>query len=129
MLGAALGFGAQQVVRDLIAGTFIVLERQYGYGDVVHISAVGFTEGATGTIEEVALRTTRLRTLNGEVVIVPNGQFVQVTNLPLPRLGPRRRGRAATGRGGRDARQRAAPQGRRGGVLLAVACAASASAS
>ena len=81
VLGAALGFGAQQVVRDLIAGIFIVLERQYGYGDVVHISAVGFTEGATGTIEEVALRTTRLRTLNGEVVIVPNGQIVQVTNL------------------------------------------------
>jgi hypothetical protein len=66
VLGAALGFGAQQVVRDLIAGTFIVLERQYGYGDVVHISAVGFTEGATGTIEEVAPRTTRLRTLNEE---------------------------------------------------------------
>jgi small-conductance mechanosensitive channel len=80
VLGAALGFGAQQVVRDLIAGIFIIVERQYGFGDVVHISAVGF-EGATGTIEEVALRTTRLRTLNGEVVIVPNGQIVQVTNL------------------------------------------------
>jgi moderate conductance mechanosensitive channel len=53
----------------------------YGFGDVVHISAVGFVEGATGTIEEVALRTTRLRTPNGEVVIVPNGQIVQVTNL------------------------------------------------
>jgi small conductance mechanosensitive channel len=47
---------------------------------MVHISAVGF-EGATGTIEEVALRTTRLRTLNGEVVIVPNGLIVGVTNL------------------------------------------------
>jgi moderate conductance mechanosensitive channel len=81
VLGAALGFGAQQVVRDLIAGIFIVVERQYGFGDVVHISAVGFVEGATGTIEEVALRTTRLRTPNGEVVIVPNGQIVQVTNL------------------------------------------------
>jgi moderate conductance mechanosensitive channel len=81
VLGAALGFGAQQVVRDLIAGIFIIVERQYGFGDVVHISAVGFTEGATGTIEEVALRTTRLRTPNGEVVIVPNGQIVQVTNL------------------------------------------------
>jgi moderate conductance mechanosensitive channel len=80
VLGAALGFGAQQVVRDLIAGIFIIVERQYGFGDVVHISAVGF-EGATGTIEEVALRTTRLRTPNGEVVIVPNGQIVQVTNL------------------------------------------------
>ena len=56
VLGAALGFGAQQVVRDLIAGFFIIVERQYGFGDVVHISAVGFTEGATGTIEEVALR-------------------------------------------------------------------------
>ena len=61
VIGAALGFGAQQVVRDLLAGLFIVVERQYGYGDLVHISAVGF-EGATGTIEEVALRTTRLRT-------------------------------------------------------------------
>jgi moderate conductance mechanosensitive channel len=81
VLGAALGFGAQQLVRDLLAGVLIILERQYGFGDVVHISAVGFVEGATGTIEEVALRTTRLRTPNGEVVIVPNGQIVQVTNL------------------------------------------------
>jgi moderate conductance mechanosensitive channel len=81
VLGAALGFGGQQVVRDLIAGFFIIVERQYGYGDVVNISAIGFTDGATGTIEEVALRTTRVRTLNGEVVIVPNGAIVQVTNL------------------------------------------------
>jgi moderate conductance mechanosensitive channel len=80
VLGAALGFGAQHVVRDLLAGIFIIVERQYGFGDMVHISAVGF-EGATGTIEEVALRTTRLRTLTGEVVIVPNGQIVGVTNL------------------------------------------------
>jgi small-conductance mechanosensitive channel len=80
VIGAAVGFGAQQVVRDLLAGIFIFAERQYGYGDMVHISAVGF-EGATGTIEEVALRTTRLRTLNGEVVIVPNGLIVGVTNL------------------------------------------------
>ena len=81
VLGAALGFGAQQVVRDLIAGFFIIVERQYGFGDVVHISAVGFTEGATGTIEEVALRTTRLRRPDGAVVIVSNGLIVQVTNL------------------------------------------------
>ncbi len=80
VLGAALGFGAQQLVRDLLAGIFIILERQYGFGDVVHISAVGF-EGAIGTIEEVALRTTRLRTPDGEIVIVPNGSIVQVTNL------------------------------------------------
>ena len=80
VIGAALGFGAQQMVRDLLAGLFIVVERQYGYGDLVHISAAGF-EGATGTIEEVGLRTTRLRTLTGDVVTVGNGQIVGVTNL------------------------------------------------
>jgi small conductance mechanosensitive channel len=80
VIGAALGFGAQQLVRDFLAGMFIVTERQYGYGDLVHISAAGF-EGATGTIEEVALRTTRLRTLTGDVVTVPNGLIVAVTNL------------------------------------------------
>jgi small conductance mechanosensitive channel len=81
VLGAAIGFGAQQLVRDLLAGIFIVVERQYGYGDLVNISAIGFTEGATGTIEEVALRTTRLRTLTGDVVTISNGLIVQVTNL------------------------------------------------
>jgi small conductance mechanosensitive channel len=80
VLAAAIGFGAQQVVRDYIAGAYIIAERQYGFGDVVRISALGF-EGATGTIEEVALRITRLRTLNGDVVVVPNGNIVQVTNL------------------------------------------------
>jgi small-conductance mechanosensitive channel len=80
VIGAALAFGAQQLVRDFLAGMFIVVERQYGYGDLVHISAAGF-EGATGTIEEVALRTTRLRTLTGDVVTIPNGLIVAVTNL------------------------------------------------
>ena len=80
VIGAAMAFGAQQLVRDFLAGMFIVVERQYGYGDLVHISAAGF-EGATGTIEEVALRTTRLRTLTGDVVTVPNGLIVAVTNL------------------------------------------------
>jgi small-conductance mechanosensitive channel len=81
VVGAAVGFGAQSVVRDLIAGFFIIVERQYGFGDVVHISAVGFVEGATGTIEEVARRTTRLRRPDGAVVVVPNGFIVQTTNL------------------------------------------------
>jgi moderate conductance mechanosensitive channel len=80
VIAAALGFGAQQLVRDLLAGLFIISERQYGYGDLVRIAAAGIEE-ATGTIEEVALRTTRLRTLTGEVVTVPNGLIVEVTNL------------------------------------------------
>jgi small conductance mechanosensitive channel len=58
-----------------------VLGAALGFGDVVHISAVGFTEGATGTIEEVALRTTRLRRSDGAVVVVQNGLIVQMTNL------------------------------------------------
>jgi len=78
--GVALGFGARSVVQDLIAGIFIIAERQYGFGDVIRISELGKEDGISGTVEEVTLRITRLRTINGEVVIVPNGQIVQVTN-------------------------------------------------
>jgi small-conductance mechanosensitive channel len=80
-IGVALGFGAQRLVQDLFAGLFVIIERQYGFGDVVRISALGSESGVTGTVEEVTLRVTRLRTLSGEVVIVPNGQIVQVTNM------------------------------------------------
>jgi len=79
--GVAIGFGAQRVVQDLLAGLFIISERQYGFGDVIRISAIGATTGVTGTVEDVTLRVTRLRTLNGEVVIIPNGAIQQVTNL------------------------------------------------
>lgn len=78
--GVALGFGAQRIVQDLLAGFFLITERQYGFGDVIRISAIG-TTGATGTVEEVTLRITRIRTMDGEVVTTPNGQIVQVTNL------------------------------------------------
>ena len=79
--GVALGFGAQRVVQDLLAGFFLIAERQYGFGDVIRISPLGATEGVTGTVEDLTLRITQLRSANGEVVIVPNGQIVQVTNL------------------------------------------------
>lgn len=79
--GLALGLGAQRLVQDLIGGSFIIAERQYGFGDLVHISATTMTDGATGTVEELTLRITRLRTAEGELVIIPNGQVVQVTNL------------------------------------------------
>lgn len=79
--GVAVGFGAQRVVQDVLAGFFIIAERQYGFGDVIRFSTLGATTGITGTVEDVTLRITRLRTVNGEVVIVPNGQIVQVTNL------------------------------------------------
>ena len=81
VLGVGLGFGAQRVVGDVLAGFFLITERQYGFGDVVAITATGSSADATGTVEDVTLRITRLRSPNGEVVTVPNGQIVKVVNL------------------------------------------------
>ena len=81
LISAALGFGLQRFVQDIGAGFFITGERQYGFGDVVRISVSGVSEPAVGTVEDVTLRVTRIRTLSGEVIITPNGQIVQVTNL------------------------------------------------
>jgi small-conductance mechanosensitive channel len=81
LLSAALGFGLQRFVQDIAAGFFITGERQYGFGDVVRIAVTGVTEQVTGTVEDVTLRVTRLRSVSGEVITTPNGQIVQVTNL------------------------------------------------
>src|SRR5699024_257636 len=78
VLGAALGFGAQRIVQDFLAGFFALAERQYGYGDIVELTTS--TGSAAGTVEDVTLRVTRLRTLDGEAVIVPNGQIVTAVN-------------------------------------------------
>nr|WP_204261749.1 mechanosensitive ion channel family protein [Blastococcus saxobsidens] len=81
VLGVGLGFGAQRIVGDVLAGFFIITERQYGFGDVVSIQVVGGGDPATGTVEDVTLRVTRVRSPDGEVVTVPNGQIVKVVNL------------------------------------------------
>ncbi|ORW31263.1 mechanosensitive ion channel protein MscS [Mycobacterium paraense] len=80
VVGAALGFGAQQLVRDLLSGFFILVEKQYGFGDLVNLTVVSATE-ASGTVENVTLRVTRLRSPDGEVLTIPNGQIVKVVNL------------------------------------------------
>lgn len=80
VVGAALGFGAQQLVRDLLSGFFILVEKQYGFGDLVTLTVVSATE-ASGTVENVTLRVTRLRSADGEVLTIPNGQIVKVVNL------------------------------------------------
>jgi small conductance mechanosensitive channel len=80
VVGVALGFGAQRIVQDVLSGFFIVTERQYGFGDVIRLSVPG-TQPITGTVEEVTLRVTRMRSIDGEVITTPNGQIVQVTNL------------------------------------------------
>ncbi|MCW2675484.1 MAG: putative small-conductance mechanosensitive channel, partial [Modestobacter sp.] len=81
VLGVGLGFGAQRIVGDVLAGFFLITERQYGFGDVVSIQVVGGGDPATGTVEDVTLRITRMRSANGEVITVPNGQIVKVVNL------------------------------------------------
>jgi small conductance mechanosensitive channel len=81
LVSAALGLGLQKFVTDIGAGFFITGERQYGFGDVVRISVSGVAEPAFGTVEEVTLRVTRIRSVSGEVIITPNGQILQVTNL------------------------------------------------
>jgi moderate conductance mechanosensitive channel len=81
LISAALGFGLQRFIQDIGAGLFITGERQYGFGDVVRISVAGVPEPAFGTVEEVTLRVTRIRSVSGEVITTPNGQIVQVTNL------------------------------------------------
>jgi moderate conductance mechanosensitive channel len=77
----ALGFGAQRIVQDILAGFFIITERQYGFGDLIRLSVPSLPDPATGTVEDVTLRITTVRTTDGEVVITPNGQITQVTNL------------------------------------------------
>ena len=81
VLAVALGFGAQRLVQDILAGFFIVTERQYGLGDLIRLSVSGLSNPANGTVEDVTLRITTVRTADGEVVITPNGQITQVTNL------------------------------------------------
>ena len=80
VLGAALGFGAQRVVQDLLSGFFVIAEKQYGFGDLVEVTVNGGGE-ARGTVEDVTLRVTKLRTNDGEVFTVPNGQIVKSLNL------------------------------------------------
>jgi small-conductance mechanosensitive channel len=78
VLGAAFGFGAQRIVQDLLSGFFIITEKQYGFGDLVELTVS--TGTALGTVEDVTLRVTKLRTSDGEVVTVPNGQIVKSLN-------------------------------------------------
>jgi moderate conductance mechanosensitive channel len=75
ILVAVLGFGAQNLVRDIIAGFFILFEGQYGVGDFIWIESAQ----AAGIVEEFGLRTTTLRTPSGELVYIPNGSITSVT--------------------------------------------------
>ena len=74
LVGVAVGFGAQNLVRDFLSGIFMLIEDQYGVGDIIDVGP------ATGTVEGVSLRTTRLRDVEGNVWHVPNGFIDRVAN-------------------------------------------------
>ena len=77
VLGLAVGFGAQSLVKDVITGFFIIFEDQFSVGDYVKIGV------AEGTVEEIGLRTTKIKSFTGEVYIIPNGSISQVVNYSL----------------------------------------------
>jgi len=79
--GVAIGFGAQQVVGDLLAGFFLFAERQFGVGDLIRLATPGQLTGVSGTVEELTLRVTKVRNQQGELIIIPNSALRQVTNL------------------------------------------------
>ena len=76
ILGVALGFGSQTLVKDFLSGIFMIFQDQYGVGDVVDMG-----EGLSGTIEAVSLRVTRMRDTNGTVWYVRNGELYRVGNM------------------------------------------------
>jgi moderate conductance mechanosensitive channel len=75
VLGVAIGFGSQSLVRDFLSGMFILIEDQFGVGDIVDLG------DASGTVEAVSLRTTRLRAVDGTVWHMPNGEITRVGNM------------------------------------------------
>ncbi|WP_235782125.1 mechanosensitive ion channel family protein [Paenibacillus senegalensis] len=77
VVGLAIGFGAQSLVKDVITGFFIIFEDQFAVGDTVQIGA------HKGTVEEIGLRVTRIVSWTGEVHIIPNGLIAQVTNYSI----------------------------------------------
>jgi small-conductance mechanosensitive channel len=77
VVGLAIGFGAQSLVKDVITGFFIIFEDQFAVGDVVQIGTF------KGSVEEIGLRVTRLKSWTGEVHFIPNGTITQVTNYSL----------------------------------------------
>jgi small conductance mechanosensitive channel len=79
-LGIVVGMGAQTTIRDFLAGIFILLENQYRVGDIVTLSGGSTGGGTSGIVEEITLRITKLRDLDGTLNIVRNGEAAIITN-------------------------------------------------
>ena len=74
IIGVGIGFGSQSLVKDVITGLFIIAENQYRIGDVITIA------GVTGTVEDITLRLTKIREINGSIHYVPNGEIKVTSN-------------------------------------------------
>ncbi|TXC89419.1 mechanosensitive ion channel family protein [Metabacillus litoralis] len=77
IIGLAVGFGAQNLVKDIITGFFIIFEDQFSVGDFIRVSTF------EGTVEEIGLRTTKIKSWTGELHILPNGSITEVTNYSI----------------------------------------------
>lgn len=82
VVGIAVGFGAQTIVKDIITGFFIIFENQFDVGDYVKINSGGTTV-AEGTVKSIGLRSTRINTITGELTILPNGSMGEITNYSI----------------------------------------------
>lgn len=80
VLGIIIGFGAQSTIRDILAGIFILSENQYRVGDIVTLNGAGVSQPTSGVVEEITLRITKLRDLDGTLNIVRNGEASIITN-------------------------------------------------
>lgn len=80
LIGVVVGLGAQNVIKDYLAGIFIIMENQFRVGDIVSMSA-GLAVPVAGVVEDVSIRATKLRDLDGNLHIVPNGSAGVITNL------------------------------------------------
>lgn len=74
ILSLAVAFGAQSIVQDLMSGLFIILENQYAVGEYVKIGSI------IGKVEEIGLKTTKISTYNGEIMVIPNGKIAELSN-------------------------------------------------
>lgn len=79
-LGVAFGFGSQRLIQDFTSGLFMIIEDQFGVGDVINVGDIGGTI-ASGTVEGISLRTTRIRDVEGVLWHVPNGEVRRVANM------------------------------------------------
>lgn len=80
VIGAGLGFGAQQIVGDVLTGFFVLSERQFGVGDLIRVGPLAGVGWIEGRVEEMTLRVTKVRTFDGDLVTIANGELRQSVN-------------------------------------------------